>query len=169
MAGQAVRTPLHTGGCQCGAVRFAVYVQPQKIGLCHCRMCQKAAGAPFVVLAEVPWSDFAWTRGQPAAFQSSSRAARDFCAACGTPLSYRHTGGPVIELMTVAFDDPSRVTPTYKVGTESELAWVDHIAELPGKTTFENTGAEELAKIESYQHPNRDTGADWKPLSGAGL
>ncbi|HEX5959490.1 MAG TPA: GFA family protein [Hyphomicrobiaceae bacterium] len=167
--GQTERTPYLTGGCQCGAVRFAVYVQPQKIGLCHCRMCQKASGAPFVVLAEVPWSAFAWTRGTPAAFQSSSRAARDFCAACGTPLSYRHIGGPVIELMTGAFDDPSRVTPTYEVGTESQLAWVDHIAKLPGKTTLENTGAEELSRIASHQHPDRETGADWTPLSGADL
>jgi hypothetical protein len=110
-----VRTPLHTGGCQCGAVRFAVYIQPRKIGLCHCRMCQKAAGAPFTVLAEVPWGDFAWTRGTPATFRSSSRSARDFCAACGTPLSYREVGGPIVELMTGTFDDPSRV------GSDREL------------------------------------------------
>ena len=71
------RVSLHTGGCQCGAIRFAVYAEPRKTGLCHCRMCQKAVAGPFGVLAEVPWADFAWTRGPPAAFQSSSRAARD--------------------------------------------------------------------------------------------
>ncbi len=124
MANTQNRTPLHTGGCQCGAVRFAVYVEPKKIGLCHCRMCQKAVAGPFAVLAEVPWGDFAWTRSQPAAFQSSSRAARDFCAACGTPLSYRHLGGPIIELLTGAFDEPERVAPTYAMGTESQLTWV---------------------------------------------
>jgi hypothetical protein len=32
------RAALHTGGCQCGAMRFAVYIEPRKIGLCHCRM-----------------------------------------------------------------------------------------------------------------------------------
>jgi hypothetical protein len=53
--------------------------------------------------------------------------------------------------------------PTYEVGTESQLSWVDHIAEMRGKTTLENTGAEKLAAIESYQHPDRDTGAGWKP------
>jgi hypothetical protein len=163
MTGKVIRTPLHTGGCQCGAVRFAVYAAPRKVGLCHCRMCQKAVAGPFAALAEVPWGDFAWTRGQPAAFQSSSRAARDFCPACGTPLSYRHLGGPIIELLTGAFDDPGHVVPTYEVGTESQLSWVDHIAEMRGKTTLENTGAEKLAAIESYQHPDRDTGAGWKP------
>jgi hypothetical protein len=164
----ATRSPVHTGGCQCGAVRFAVCVEPRKIGICHCRMCQKAAGAPFVALAEVPWGDFAWTRGQAAAFRSSSRAARDFCAGCGTPLSYRQLGGPIIELMTGAFDEPKRVAPTYEVGAESQLDWVDRIGAMPGKTTLENTGAAELARIESYQHPDHDTGDDWKPKRVSG-
>ena len=72
-------------------------------------------------------------------------------------------GGPIIELLTGAFDDPARVAPTYATGTESQLAWVPHIAEMPGKTTLENTGPAKLATIESYQHPDRDTGEDWEP------
>lgn len=162
------RTPAHTGGCQCGAVRFAVYVEPEKTGLCHCRMCQKAVAGPFAVLAEVPWGEFAWTRGKPAAFQSSSRAIRDFCANCGTPLSYRKPGGKIIELLTGAFDQPARVPPTYAVGTEAKLAWLGAISAMPGKTTVENSGAEEIAKIESYQHPDRDAGDDWKPTHSSG-
>jgi hypothetical protein len=161
------RTPLHTGGCQCGAVRFAVYAEPRKIGLCHCRMCQKTVGGPFAVLAEVPWGDFAWTRGQPATFRSSSRAARDFCAACGTPLSYSEIGGPIIELTTGAFDDPKRVVPTFAVGTESRLGWLDALPSMPHKTTVENTGAEKLGSIVGYQHPDHDTGPDWKPAAAS--
>jgi hypothetical protein len=162
------RTPIHTGGCQCGAVRFALYAEPGKIGICHCRMCQKAVAGPFAVLAEVGWDDFEWTRGTPSAFRSSSRSERDFCASCGTPLSYREVGGPIIELMTGAFDAPQRVAPTYAVGAESRLAWIDAIAAMPHKTTIENTGAEKLAKIESYQHPDHDTAADWKPHRRSG-
>jgi hypothetical protein len=56
---EAARTPLHTGGCQCGAVRFAVYAEPRKIGICHLPHVQKAVAGPFAVLAEVPWADFA--------------------------------------------------------------------------------------------------------------
>ena len=162
------RAPLHTGGCQCGAVRFAVYAEPEKIGLCHCRMCQKAVAGPFAVLAEVPWPEFAWTRGKPSAFQSSSRAIRDFCAGCGTPLSYRQPSGKIIELLTGAFDQPERVTPTYATGMESKLAWLDAISAMPGKTTVGNSGAAEIAKIEGYQHPDHDTGDDWKPRRRSG-
>jgi hypothetical protein len=156
------RQPLLTGGCQCGAVRFAVYSQPEKTGLCHCRMCQKAVAGPFAALAEVAWGEFAWTRGTPSAFRSSSRAVRDFCPACGTPLSYRKPDGAIIELLTGAFDEPARVAPTFEVGTESKLAWLAHLPSLPGKTTTENSGADTVAAIASYQHPDHDTADEWR-------
>ena len=35
------RKPVLTGGCQCGAVRYALYAAPDRAGICHCRMCQK--------------------------------------------------------------------------------------------------------------------------------
>ena len=58
--------------------------------------------------------------------------------------------------------------PTYAVGTESQLAWVGAIAGMPGKTTIENSGAAEVAAIESHQHPDHDTGDDWRPRRAPG-
>ncbi len=154
----AERKPVLTGGCQCGAVRFAVYAEkPVRIGLCHCRMCQKAVAAAFVSLADVRHEDFAWTRGKPASFRSSTIAERDFCAACGTPLSYRQIGGDHIELTTGSFDQPDRVVPTYATGTESQLPWTKAIGGLPGRTTAEASNEEALARIVSHQHPDHDT------------
>jgi hypothetical protein len=49
--------PVLTGGCQCGAVRFAVSAAPVKVSICHCRMCQKAAGAPFASFADIENGD----------------------------------------------------------------------------------------------------------------
>ena len=50
------RKPLHTGGCQCGAVRYALYAEPTNPHVCHCRMCQKASGGYFGAFAGVPSS-----------------------------------------------------------------------------------------------------------------
>src|SRR6516225_11596149 len=92
--------PVLTGGCQCGAIRFALKAAPVKVSICHCRMCQKASGAPFASFADINKTDFAWTRGAPASFRSSSIAERDFCAKCGTPLSFRRIDAERIEIMT---------------------------------------------------------------------
>ena len=148
--------PLLTGGCQCGAIRFALTAAPVKISICHCRMCQKASGAPFASFADIEKSDFAWTRGKPAAFKSSTIAERDFCRDCGTPLSFRRIDGERIEIMTGTFDRPDRVIPTRQYGTESRLGWVVGIANMPSQTTLQNCGPEKVATIVSHQHPDHD-------------
>ncbi len=43
-----------TGGCQCGAIRYALHDAPTGASICHCRMCQKAFGNYFAPLAGVP-------------------------------------------------------------------------------------------------------------------
>ena len=148
--------PVLTGGCQCGAIRFAVKAAPVKVSICHCRMCQKATGAPFASFADIERADFAWTKGKPAAFRSSSIAERDFCPSCGTPLSFRRIDGERIEIMTGSFDRPDRVIPTRQYGTESRLGWVVGISNLPSQTTMQNYGPEKMTTIASHQHPDHD-------------
>ena len=152
----SARAPLLTGGCQCGAVRFAVYAVPTRVSICHCRMCQKATGAPFASLSDIPHENFAWTRGAPATFRSSSIGERYFCAGCGTPLGYREINDPKIEIATGAFDRPDRVVPSLQFGTESRLGWVGTITNMPSKTTLQNYGPEKLGAIVSHQNPDRD-------------
>jgi hypothetical protein len=145
-----------TGGCQCGAIRFAVTAAPVRVSICHCRMCQKASGGPFASLADIHQENFRWTGGTPSTFQSSSIAERDFCAKCGTPLSYRRIGGPNIEIMTGAFDRPDMVSPVMQFGTESQLGWTTAISAMPGKTTVENYGEDKVDQIINHQHPDHD-------------
>jgi hypothetical protein len=86
---EAIRPAILTGGCQCGAVRYALYGEPE-VDICHCRMCQKAVGNLFMAVAGVPLQQFAWTRGEPAVYRSSSAAERGFCHDCGTALTFRY-------------------------------------------------------------------------------
>src|SRR6266536_3267667 len=96
------RKPVLTGGCQCGAVRYALYTPPDRAGICHCRMCQKAVGGP------------------PATFRSSSAAERGFCARCGTPLYFAYVKRPGSISMTIgSLDTPGAVEPRQVDGVES--------------------------------------------------
>ncbi|HZS81801.1 MAG TPA: GFA family protein [Stellaceae bacterium] len=157
------RPPLLTGGCQCGALRYALFAAPERVHLCHCRMCQKAVGGPFAALAPVRRRDFAWTRGAPAAFDSSSIASRDFCPRCGTPLSFFYRASDWIALTIGSFDRPQEVAPTQHFGIESRLPWLDAIAGLPAETTAATMTAERKRRIANRQHPDHDTPPDWTP------
>ncbi len=156
------RTALHTGGCQCGAVRYAFYREPFNTHICHCRMCQKAFGSFFAPLTVIKLEDFAWTRGAPSLFMSSPLVERGFCARCGTPLSFRQVETDRIDLSIGSLDAPEKLRPARQIGTESRMPWFAMLAGLPESSTEAYLSPERLAKIESRQHPDHDT-ESWPP------
>jgi hypothetical protein len=156
------RQPVLSGGCQCGAVRYALYAEPTNPHICHCRMCQKAFGSFFAPLAGVELRDFAWTRGEPAVFHSSALAERGFCPQCGTPLTFRYGDTERMSVALGSLDEPHRVRPQKQFGVEGRMPWFDTLAGLPGLTTEEDIPAERREKLASFQHPDHDTG-QWPP------
>jgi hypothetical protein len=148
-------SPVLTGGCQCGAVRYALYAAPTSADICHCRMCQKAMGNLFMASASVPQEKFAWTAGAPATWQSSAIAERGFCAACGTPLSFRYLAGERISVTSGSLDAPARARPTGQIGIESRMPWFHELADLPATTTADNPPPGGL-DVQSRQHQGRD-------------
>jgi len=153
-----------TGGCQCGAVRYALHERPANPHICHCRMCQKAFGAFFAPLAGVPLDRFEVTRGRLAVFMSSGKTERGFCRDCGTPLTIRDVGSPRIEFSIGSLDDPEAVPPQRQIGIESRLSWFSTLCALPGDTTTEEEDPEFAARIAAtnHQHPDHDTTV-WPP------
>ena len=145
-----------TGGCQCGAVRYALLVPPEESSICHCRMCQKASGQPFMALARVKVDELQWTRGAPAVFRSSNLAERGFCRECGTPLTYRFLADDTISVSVGSLDDPRAAPPTIQYGAESELPWFAGLADLPRTRTEEFLTPGQAAHFENRQHPDRD-------------
>jgi hypothetical protein len=140
-----------TGGCQCGAVRYALSAEPCDSSVCHCRMCQKAVGGPFAALAGVSRASLTWTRGEPARFASSSLATRGFCAACGTPLTYEGVSADKIDITVCSLDNPLAAPPVRAYGIEGRVAWLDRIDALPA---IETEGF--YAGLVNHQHPDRD-------------
>ncbi len=140
-----------TGGCQCGAIRYALSAMPLGT-ICHCRMCQKAVGGPFAALSTADLATLTWTRGTPAIFESSSVALRGFCSQCGTPLTYQGLDRSKIDITTGSLDNPSAVPLREVFGAESRVGWLDALTTLPPHET-----EAKFAGVVSKQHPDHDT------------
>ena len=151
-----------TGGCQCGAIRYALHEPPTGPHICHCRMCQKAFGSFFAPLTGVPLKSFELTRGKLAIFKSSDQTERGFCRDCGTPLSFHYVDRERIAVSIGSLDEPEKVKPTTQYGIESRLWWFGELAGLPGDKTTEQDAPELAGKIaaSNHQHPDHDT-VDW--------
>jgi hypothetical protein len=145
-----------SGGCQCGAVRYELTQAPLRACICHCRMCQKASGGPFMAFATVEQQHLRWTSGTPAVFKSSTVAQRGFCKDCGTPLTFKFEGDE-INVTIGSLDQPAAVAPTTQYGVESTIAWCAALNDLPRVRTEDDFGPELMARFASYQHPDRET------------
>lgn len=152
----------HSGGCQCGAIRYRIQGKFGRAGICHCRMCQKAFGAWGAALVTIPEKCFTWTRGTPAEFRSSSIVSRGFCRDCGTPLYMREDGSGVYDLAIGTLDDPNAAPPDEQVGIESRLVWFNSLPGLPSHRTQDERTPADLEKLRSFQHPDHDT-EHWPP------
>jgi hypothetical protein len=143
-----------TGGCQCGAVRYRLAVEPMGSNVCHCRMCQKAGGGPFMAFAGVKFAELEWTRGAPKVFASSDFAQRGFCPDCGTPLTYRATEHDRIAVTIGSLDHAGEARPEKQFGSASKLSWTDAISALPAR---DFTATLNGRSIHSHQHPDHET------------
>ena len=159
-----IRTPLHTGGCQCGSIRYSVFTHPSRsVCICHCRMCQKALGSPFGVFVGFNLTDFQWTRGSVASFESSSIAVRLFCARCGTPLAAQPKQESIIYICLGSFDQPQQFgKPQRQMGVESCLGEWTLLHNVEEETT------DQVIKeiVINYQHPDNETDeVEWQRMS----
>jgi len=145
-----------TGGCQCGAVRYQLLTPPEHASICHCRMCRRASGQPFMAFARVRHKNLRWTRGSPSIFRSSNIGERGFCSACGTPLTYRRVESPSISVTIGSLDDPEAARPVLQFGVESKLAWTGGLDGLPGERTEDWMRENAIAHIDSRQYAGRE-------------
>jgi len=126
-----------TGGCMCGAVRYALKSEPFDCGWCHCRTCQLHGGAPAMAFACVPAGDFEWTSGRPKWVESSSFGRRAFCPECSTPLQVRVAHQPeTVDFPVTTLDDPTVIAPEFHIFWSSKVAWFDPGDDLPRHDRF---------------------------------
>ncbi len=120
------------GGCLCGAVRFTLDSEPRYACHCHCRSCQKAAGAPLVSWATFRDRDLSIIAGVIAEYRSSPGVSRGFCAHCGTSLTYSHTDRPgEIDIAVASLTEPEHITPQSHIWLEDKAPWLAIGDDLP--------------------------------------
>ena len=139
-------TALLTGGCLCNSVRFTATPMAMKQDACHCRMCRRWVGGPFL---SVQCGESVKVENENALLihPSSDWAERVSCASCGSALFWRlRKAGGSTAVATGAFDDDS-VFPL------SDEIFVD---EQPATYAFANkthrmTGPEVVAAYQASQ------------------
>ncbi len=120
------------GGCRCGAVRYEIGAVVRN-SICHCRDCQRSAGAPMVEWMLVDEGELS-VSGEPATFESAPGTFRSFCAACGTGLFYRNAAifPGQVDVQTVTLDAPELAPPpSGQVQAAEQRVWVAALDSIP--------------------------------------
>ncbi len=92
------------GRCLCGAAHFTARVMKSHADACHCNMCRRWAGGPFI---GVEVADLTFEKdAQLIVYRSSDWAERISCAACGGGLAWQMQDGSFSNVPTAAFDPP---------------------------------------------------------------
>jgi hypothetical protein len=113
------------GQCFCGFVRYQAEGTPFNQGNCHCSMCRRVSGAPFVTWFTVPRGGFRFVAGEPTTFRSSDHATRSFCPRCGTPLTFQSSRYPQeTDVTTCSLLDPESLPPQVHTHVSAQLSWV---------------------------------------------
>ena len=133
------------GSCFCGAVQFEVELPSLFCAHCHCSMCRRSHGAPFVTWFAVPRERFSMPRADTLVrFASSDHGTRSFCRTCGSTLFCESTHYPGhVDIVLANMDDEIDRKPESHVYFDSRAAWVEVADGLP--RTGGTTGVEPLA------------------------
>ena len=111
-----------SGGCQCGAVRYAI-AQARSAYCCHCTECQKQSASAFGISVRVARTDFevsgplaCWTRDT----DSGSHTDCWFCRECGTRVYHDgHNRPAFVTVKGGSLDAPEAVPVVAHIWTRS--------------------------------------------------
>jgi hypothetical protein len=123
-----------SGGCHCGAIRYAIDGEALTHALCHCADCRRHAGAPMVGWTMYLKAQVKITQGTPKVYASSGSGRRHFCGDCGTGLLYFNDDvlPGIVDVQSCTYDDPSAVPPRVQIQLAERIPWMKDAHTLPG-------------------------------------
>jgi len=127
------------GHCLCGKVSYESSSEPLATLICHCKNCQRQAGAAFSINVVVP-TDSLTTQGVLKTFKDSADSGntvdREFCPDCGSPIFSKPSANAGITVIKAGtLNDTSTLTPGLQLWCDSAQNWVeldDTLTSFPG-------------------------------------
>jgi hypothetical protein len=121
-------TEPYTGGCACGAIRYAIAAEPVFMNHCQCRDCQRASGTGHGSYLTFPSRRQVTLTGEATRHDlvcdSGGTKTNAFCPTCGAPVYLTFAAMPdLFTLHAGSLDDPSRFAPKVVTYAGRALAW----------------------------------------------
>ena len=110
------------GSCLCNAVTFKAQSAQKSMGACHCSMCRKWGGGPYLSVrceSEVVFEG----EDSISRYSSSAWADRGFCKHCGTHLYFRLKENGHHFIPAGLFDDQEHFTLDRQVYIDNKPAY----------------------------------------------
>jgi len=124
----------YRGQCLCGAIQYEADRVDQKMGHCHCTMCQKFHGAAFSSYASTSRQNFRWISGERelTVFQAENGTKRKFCRRCGSSLIFESAkDNGLTEFALASLDTYPSLEPDAHIYTGTKVDWVEINDDLP--------------------------------------
>lgn len=122
---------LHTGGCLCGAVRYAVTGALRDVVGCHCSQCRRTTGH-FLAATAARHANFTVVKDSGLKwYQSSPGARRGFCSECGSTLFWEGRGKPHVSIAAGTLDDSSGLRTVCHIHVADKGAYYEIEAGVP--------------------------------------
>jgi hypothetical protein len=119
-------SPVLTGGCGCGAVRFALSEPPVAAAYCHCTRCQARTGTAAQASARVAPDAVTITAGAEHVrdWTFEDGLSKSFCELCGSHVFARDRDSGEIHVVRMsAFDSDPGVRPMAHLYVDYAASW----------------------------------------------
>lgn len=124
-----------TGGCACGAIRYAITAEPLFSNHCQCRDCQRESGSGHGSYMTFPRDGVTLTgeaKHWDMTGDSGNVKTRGFCATCGLPVYLTFAAIPdIFTIRAASLDEPARYKPQVVTYAARGHEWDRLDPELP--------------------------------------
>ena len=127
------QSPLLSGRCLCGSVRYQVADEFEYAINCHCSDCRRATGSAFKPFAGIERGKLRITQGsEEVLLYGQPEANHDVhCGVCGSFLFSVLNQGTRVHLALGSLVDPPRIRPSANIFVGDKAPWFQITDKLP--------------------------------------